>query len=97
MAVGGAALLADVVEGAPLAEEEEEEDALAQPSFAPFLSFGFFDFMFAALTEAVARRRCSTRALLKAAYLPTLLVDLSWRSLPTEKFSIKLSIDLGLK
>ena len=75
MAVGGAALLADVVEGAPLAEEEEE-DALAQPSFAPFLSFGFFDFMFAALTEAVARRRCSTRALLKAAYLPTLLVDL---------------------
>ena len=74
MAVGGAALLADVVEGAPLAEEEE--DALAQPSFAPFLSFGFFDFMFAALTEAVARRRCSTRALLKAAYLPTLLVDL---------------------
>ena len=64
-------MLADVVEGSPLAEDE-----LGQPSVGPFFSLGFFDFRFAALTEAVARRRCSTRALLKAAYLPTLLVDL---------------------
>ena len=32
---------------------------------------GLFDFVVVALTEAVARRRCCTRVLLKAAYLPT--------------------------